>query len=347
MSSASLMNPTWLMKLVAPVTNNFDEATRDPTTDDKNMAKDAPNAMEVDTEHTDVNDALTQPNIAAATVEKKTPDKKRNNPPGWCQKKPKAKRQKTDADVDSKDAKEEKETKPPVIVTFGSKTLPVGFSEVPGNPSSYSRYPMPTPYATIPLRDYVNNEPTRFVIRLSDGLICQTWHEIYDGKEVPFPTELRFRNNTANIKRLQPLLHLVEKGHTCKAFAGMSRSKHGMAHDKQTHVFLRFGRTVDEDAKYLPVFLQEQEDRKREDAARQKVDEIWKMFVETAEWTDYSKPRPAEKLLDPPIGDVEAQMTPDALETWHKWDEAAIAEARKKTLRTYVQSTVFRVLMAK
>jgi len=217
----------------------------------------------------------------------------------------------------------------------------------PSEPVVHRFAQVPQPWQTRSLNRGYGNDRTRFVIRLSDGLICQNWRDVYEGKEVPFPSTLAFKNGDQNLKRAQPLLKFINDGHTAKANAGMSRSKHGVEHDKQTHIFLQFGMTVAEDQEYLPKYLAEQEKARRDEIADKKIRDVQWMFREQPERTNWMEPAKPVIIKDPKIEDVEAQMTAEALETWKKWEQEAIEKARKETLRTFVDSRVFATLMHK
>lgn len=85
-----------------------------------------------------------------------------------------------------------------------------------------------------------------------------------DSEEVPFPREITV--HPKYLKVAEELKKLVAEGRTCRArkarFSGQSHMNNLLFH---------FGRTVEEDEKYLPVFLAEQEeDRKRRELQDQR-----------------------------------------------------------------------------
>lgn len=100
----------------------------------------------------------------------------------------------------------------------------------------------PPPYQT----DWVTQLMLIFYIR-NDGYIERHGMGLSDGtREVPFPLSIDIKNNVANIKRANVIKSLIEDGRTARAFRS------------DTHLVLRFGRTVKDDLEYLPHWREKQ-----------------------------------------------------------------------------------------
>lgn len=184
---------------------------------------------------------------------------------------------------------------------------------------------------------------TTYCIRLSDGLICQEWSSVKEGKETDFPAELHFRPTAANLKRVKTLVNLVDHSHhTCRAFAGYamkSKSYYSTTavttSSKQTHIFLKFGRTPEEDLELQrrereAAEAKKQEERKaREERLSTILNLANRQYWKNADGTDSSRLRTRD--IHP--SKSEELMTPQALKIW--------LEVQKKALSEFVKTKEF------
>ncbi len=231
-------------------------------------------------------------------------------------------------DIDGKDEKDEKkemeEKKPPLLHRFSSK---------------------PKPWTTTPLECSMT-----FCVRLSDGLICQEWHSVKEGKEQEFPSEMKFRQTASNLKRMKGLLDLVERSrHTCRVFAGHYVSFKGyttqdfVKSKPQTHIFLKFGRTQEEDLEFGTRQRQAAEAKRQEETkARQDRLHQIQALAKREFWKDAAG-QPTTRLrtrdFDPVKG--EEIMTEEARAAWRRH----LIEVTKEAMSQYVMTAEFCGLM--
>lgn len=182
-----------------------------------------------------------------------------------------------------------------------------------------------------------------FCIRLSDGLICQEWSSVEEGDEQEFPAELHFRQTAANLKRMKTLVNLVDHSHhTCRAFRGYfvkSKSVYPITavttSSKVTHIFLKFGRTPEEDLELQRREREADEAKKQEEKkAREERLRTIRSLANRQYWknpdgTDSERLR----TRDVHPSKSEELMTPAGLKLW--------LEVQKKALSDLVKTKEF------
>lgn len=164
------------------------------------------------------------------------------------------------------------------------------------------------------------------------------------GKPVPFPTSIPVKN----MKLAEEIKKLLLEGRTAKAFTKEVRnwragSKYGTHH----YLILQFGRTVEEDEKFVPIFLQQQEKKQWEEQQSRKIVELETLGTKLradAIWAKHSKEKGTRidadflKDLKSNIVQMEFDMTPQALAELRERELLSRAEC----IAEYVQTVNFR-----
>jgi hypothetical protein len=104
----------------------------------------------------------------------------------------------------------------------------------------------PTPYQTDPLTG---------LFTITNGGTIYNCGSVEGGNEILFPSTLSVRDKPDNIKWAKKIQELITTNHTARAFL----------FTESTDLHLRFGRTVEEDLKYLPTFQAKQTEEKNRD----------------------------------------------------------------------------------
>jgi hypothetical protein len=162
-----------------------------------------------------------------------------------------------------------------------------------------------------------------FFIGLTDGFVQKEKGPGYysnvsegtHGKSVPFPAVIKIKNNPTNEKKAQKIRKLVASGHTAKAFLVRS---HWSESEGPTSLKLMFGRTPDEDTKYLPVWRQEQAEKKRRLEALQQARAFHDRIRDNPEAV--------------PMAEFESRLTPAKLAEWQTRKE----EELRKLMQNFV-----------
>lgn len=151
-------------------------------------------------------------------------------------------------------------------------------------------------------------KPTR-VFSFCAGAGCEerdaTWSVSRFLTEVPFPAELKVFKNS--LKVVETVKALLEQGHTARAF-----DKHSSYRRGRKELILAIGRTPTDDAAHVPVFKQQQAEKKekqqREEAHQER---LWKIRALAGH-------RGADNQLDADVDAIEKLMTPAQVQYWHR-----------------------------